>query len=138
MLTVTCVIHHPLFWFIFVGGSKSKQIKHVYARYGDPVILKCLNNTNASAWDGPSLKSSNMYNETPYADKNHIVQHLPNAKNLMVVGDINVGEYNLKIINLTRKEEGYYKCNGHIGITPFEKRFLLKIKGKQFRFPEFS
>lgn len=107
------------------------QIKQVYANYGDPVILKCLNNTNATSWDGPSLKSSNMH-LTPYADNEQIVQHLPNANKFMVVGDISAGEYNLKIIKLTQKEEGYYRCNGLIGTTPFEINVLLKIKGIQF------
>lgn len=108
----------------------------MYATYSDPVVLKCSNNTNATAWDGPSSKSTNGfgYNETPYAADAQIVNSLPNAKNLVVVGDASVGEYNLKIINLTQREEGYYKCNAFIWNTTFELRFLLKIKGMLFIF----
>ncbi|CAC5387131.1 OPCML [Mytilus coruscus] len=126
-----------LIWIVIAiwttkGGSRNdpNHITHLNAKYGDQVILKCLNNTNATSWDGPSSLSSNMYNETPYAVDGQIVQQLPNANNFMVVGDISVGEYNLKIVNLTQKEEGYYKCNAHIGNTPFELRFLLKIKAR--------
>ncbi|XP_071150367.1 opioid-binding protein/cell adhesion molecule-like [Mytilus edulis] len=114
------------------GGSKydPRQIKQLSAKYGDPVVLKCLRNTNATAWDGPSSKSTNGfgYNDTPYAENAQIVNSLPNADNLVVVGDVSVGEYNLKIINLTQREEGHYKCNAFIWNTAFEMRFLLKIK----------
>ncbi|CAC5423973.1 LSAMP [Mytilus coruscus] len=124
-----------LVWIIIAmwtskGGSTNypKHITHLYAKYGNSVILKCLNNTNFTSWDGPSSKSSYGYNETPYAANDQIEQQLPNAKNLMVVGDKSVGEYNLQIINLTQREEGYYKCNAKRGNTVSELRFWLKIK----------
>lgn len=104
----------------------------MYAKYGDSVVLTCLNTTDETTWDGPSSKSSFVNKNTPYADRDKILQHLPNAKNLMVVGNISVGEYNLKIINLTNREEGYYKCHAQRGITISELRFLLKIEGMQF------
>ncbi|CAG2210184.1 unnamed protein product [Mytilus edulis] len=46
----------------------------------------------------------------------------------MVVGDLSDGEYNLKIINLTQTEEGYYKCYAHKGGNLFEFIYFLKIK----------
>lgn len=104
----------------------------MYANDGYSVILKCLNNSVATSWDGPSFLPLSVFNETPYAVNDQIVQQLPNAKNFMVVGDISVGEYNLKIINLTHNEEGYYKCNAHRGNRLFELQYFLKIKGMQF------
>lgn len=86
----------------------------------------------ATSWDGPSSNSSNIFNETPYTVNNHIVQQLPNAKNIMLVGDIRVGEYNLKIINITQNEEGYYKCNAQRENQLFEFKYVLRIKGMQF------
>lgn len=77
--------------------------------------------------------SSYGYNETPYSENNQVEQQLPNANNLIVVGE-SVGEYNLKIINMTQREEGYYKCNAHRGGNLSEFRYFLKIKGRHFHF----
>ncbi|CAC5394618.1 CNTN2 [Mytilus coruscus] len=112
----------------FTGNTEHIQISNGYFK------RHCLNNSVATLWDGPSSNSSNIFNETPYTVNDQIVQQLPNAKNLMLVGDISVGEYNLKIINLTHNEEGYYKCNAQRGNQLFEFQYVLKIKAADYAF----
>lgn len=101
----------------------------MYGKYGDPVVLKCINNTNSTSWDGPSSQSLTGFGETPYAHDDEIVPGLPNADNLLLVEDLSAGEYNLMILNLTHNEEGYYKCNAIREQNLYEFRYFLRIKG---------
>ncbi|CAC5371786.1 unnamed protein product [Mytilus coruscus] len=110
------------------GDNNEKNATCLYGKYGDPFILKCINNTNSTSWDGPSSQSLTVFGETPYAHDDEIVPELPNAENLLLVGDFSAGEYNLMVINLTHNEEGYYKCNAIRGKIPYEFRYFLRIK----------
>lgn len=124
-----------------IAGSceiQRRQTKHLHASYGDSVVLQCLNSSDDTTWDGPSSQTSlspyNIYNETPYFLNGKILQQLPNAQNLMIVGNKRDGEFHLKINNLTQNEIGFYKCHAHRGTQLFEFRFYLNGTGMQFQF----
>ncbi|CAC5383214.1 unnamed protein product [Mytilus coruscus] len=66
-------------------------------------VLKCqVDKKGRATWDGPEF--------VKYADENDINPDLSNKENLEIVGNITNGEYNLAIHNVSKNEEGLYKC----------------------------
>jgi hypothetical protein len=94
----------------------------MYADIGDPVILVCNtssnNQTTVVSWrrNGKLLSNGGMIN------------HFNNdTDNTSIVGDPSIGEYNLKISNLTSNDFGNYTCEA--GNT-YEINVLIVKKGK--------
>lgn len=101
----------------------------VYVDRGNSAILFC-NVTPKSwpTWDGPGINESDFLT---YADKFNINSKLQNAHKIEIVGNISAGEYNLKLNDISSKEEGFYRCTEYVNEgTPLQTTIVtLTIKG---------
>lgn len=69
-----------------------------------------------------------------YSDRYVINQNLPNAENLIIIGNISTGKYDLQIFNTSLNEEGLYRCLELTKEAQPSERFLeLKLKGIYFK-----
>ncbi|CAC5393252.1 [Mytilus coruscus] len=105
----------------------------VYASEGDNVIIKCkLFPNSKSTWD--KVKSNEKSTVILYADGDEINPDLPNMQNLAIVGNINEGDYNLQIQNVSLNDDGIYICSqrsSEQGILEFY--LTLKITEDDFK-----
>ena len=92
----------------------------MYADIKDTVVLVCVDNrqTTSFTW---------RRNDKLLSDGRKINPMNNDTDNKSVVGDPSIGEYNLKISNLTSNDFGYYTCEA--GNT-YEMNVLIVKKGK--------
>lgn len=111
----------------FTGAHKT-----IYVRTGDSVILFCNVTPNSwPVWDGPGVNKDRFIT---YSDRYVIDQNLPNAENLIIIGNISTGKYDLQIFNTSLNEEGLYRCSEFTKEAQLLQRFVeLKIKGIYFK-----
>lgn len=92
----------------------------IVGRVGEKVILQCQTFENRSQW---------IRENTVYGDRGIININLPHKDKLKIVGNIQRGEYNLQIENVSRADAGVYKCiktiDGNVNTT----EVLLNIVG---------
>ncbi|XP_052079799.1 uncharacterized protein LOC127717959 [Mytilus californianus] len=99
-----CIFLIPLWHFLSV------YTQNVYASEGANVTIKCkLFPNSKSTWD--KVKSNEKNTVILYADGNEINPDLPNKQNLAIVGNINEGDYNLQIQNVSLNDDGIYICS---------------------------
>lgn len=99
---------------------------------GDTVILKFKVYSNTkSTWNRIESKDSQEYQKIiPYADGKEINPSLPNTQNIEIVGNIDEGDYNLKIQQVSSNDEGNYICSQtRNGSDAQEFCFILKMAG---------
>ncbi|CAG2191124.1 CADM1 [Mytilus edulis] len=64
-----------------------------------------------------------------YSDRYEINQNLPNAENLIIIGNVSTGKYDLQIFNTSFNEEGLYRCSEFTNeAQPLQSFVELKIK----------
>ena len=92
----------------------------MYADIKDTVVLVCVDNrqTTSFTW---------RRNDKLLSDGRTINHFNNDTDNKSIVGDPSIGEYNLKISNLTSNDFGYYTCEA--GNT-YEMNVLIDKKGK--------
>jgi hypothetical protein len=86
----------------------------------DTVVLVCVDNRQATSFTW-------RRNDKLLSDGRKINPMNNDTDNKSVVGDPSIGEYNLKISNLTSNDFGYYTCEA--GNT-YEMNVLIVKKGK--------
>lgn len=102
--------------------TMASSFKTVYAKmYGD-ITLKC------STLPGTSV--SWQHKRHVYAVENNISNRLKGK--ILVTRDSLKNVYNLRIINVTRLDEGKYYCISSYGISSKEVLFNLKLMSKLF------
>lgn len=105
----------------------------VYASEGDNVTIKCkLFPNSKSTWD--KVKANGKHTVILYADGDEINPDLPNKQNLAIVGNINEGDYNLQIKNVSNNDDGIYICSqrsNEQGVL--ESCVTLKIIGEHLK-----
>lgn len=106
----------------------------VYASEGDTVVLKCkLFPNSKSTWDKVNFTDTYRF-VILYADGMDLNTNLPNIQNLAIVGNINEGDYNLQIQNVSLNDDGIYICSKNsreLGVQ--EVSVTLRITGKHIQ-----
>jgi hypothetical protein len=92
----------------------------MYADIKDTVVLVCVDNRQATRF------TWRRYDKL-LSDGRKINHFNKDTDNKSIVGDPSIGEYNLKISNLTSNDFGYYTCEA--GNT-YEMNVLIVKKGK--------
>ena len=92
----------------------------MYADIKGTVVLVCVNNrqTTSFTW---------QRNDKLLSDGRTINHFNNDTNNKSIVGDPSIGEYNLKISNLTSNDFGYYTCEA---ANTYEMNVLIDKKGK--------
>ncbi|CAG2221412.1 unnamed protein product [Mytilus edulis] len=93
-------------------SSQVHALTEIVGRMGETVILQCQTSENRSQW---------IRENTVYGDRGIININLPHKDKLKIVGNIQRGEYNLQIENVSRADAGVYKCiktiDGNVNTT---------------------
>jgi hypothetical protein len=92
----------------------------MYADIKDTVVLVCVDNRQATSFTW-------RRNDKLLSDGRKINHFIKDTDNKSIIGDPSIGEYNLKISNLTSNDFGYYTCEA--GNT-YEMNVLIVKKGK--------
>ena len=92
----------------------------MYADIKDTVVLVCVDNRQAASFTW-------RRNDKLLSDGRTINHFNNDTDNKSIVGDPSIGEYNLKISNLTSNYFGHYTCEA--GNT-YEMNVLIVKKGK--------
>ncbi|XP_076100860.1 uncharacterized protein LOC143070463 [Mytilus galloprovincialis] len=82
-------------------SSPVHALTEIIGRMGETVILQCQTSENRSQW---------IRENTVYGDRGIVNINLPHKDKLKIVGNIQRGEYNLQIENVSRADAGVYKC----------------------------
>ncbi|XP_052100506.1 uncharacterized protein LOC127734590 [Mytilus californianus] len=83
--------------FLLLVHARTEMV----GRVGETVILRCQTFGNQSQW---------IRDDIVYGDRRNININLPNKDKLKIVGNIQRGEYNLQIENVSRADAGVYRC----------------------------
>ncbi|XP_063431128.1 uncharacterized protein LOC134713770 [Mytilus trossulus] len=93
-------------------SSQVHALTEIIGLVGETVILQCQTFENRSQW---------IRENTVYGDRGIININLPHKDKLKIVGNIQRGEYNLQIENVSRSDAGVYKCfktiDGNVNTT---------------------
>ena len=96
----------------------------MYADIEDTVVLVCVDNLEATSVNW-------RRNDQLLSDKDTINHFINDTDNISIVGDPSMGEYNLKISNLTSNDFGNYTCEAVVDGNRYEMDFfLIDNKGK--------
>jgi hypothetical protein len=107
--------------FLILGTIHDKFQDDVtlYTDIGSDVILKCkFANTTSSIWRREKNIISDGFKINPE------LQH-----RLRIIGDKTLGEYNLRISDLTEKDLGTYWCERHANDVVNKKQVVIKLTG---------
>lgn len=115
--------------FVTTGDSFEKAVIH--ANVGDTRILKCpilSQNSSNVQWVYLNVDYKTVYSIG--IEINPIIVNRKEKNKFEIVGNHDIGEYNLKIINIEREDEGVYRCDTEINGKPGLRFIHLVVNGK--------
>lgn len=111
------------------GDNFDRKVIHAYI--GETTTLKCpLLSQNLSDVQWIHLDSKTVYSIG--MDINPKIDNMTGRTKFKIVGNHDIGEYNLKIIEIEREDKGVYRCDSEINGKP-ESRFIhFVVDGNTF------
>lgn len=108
-------------------GAQTTTNHSLYVSKGKSAFLKCqVNSKYVFFWIGPN---DDIYTYGLFAINPSL------SKNTQIVGNITNGEYNMQINNVTKRDEGIYKCVRGQGNNKSRKVTVVKltIRGNYYK-----